>query len=126
MTLSNSNLKQFGTCTAIENQNQTEERITTSQFSWLVLAETAPQLVWTSRADGWVDYMNQRFCDYTHATLEHLQGYGWSQFLHLEDAERALAVRAHAFRTGIPYEVEYRLREGQTGRYRWFLGTLEK
>ena len=68
-----------------------------------------------------MDYTNQRFCDYTHTTPEQLQGYGWGQFLHPEDAERALAVRAHAFRTGIPYEVEYRFREGQTGCYRWFL-----
>lgn len=86
-----------------------------------MLAEMLPQLVWTTRADGWADYANQRFCAYTHATLEQLQGYGWSQFLYPEDSGRALAVRADAFRRGIPYEVEYRLREGQTGDYRWFL-----
>jgi PAS domain S-box-containing protein len=103
-----------------DDQKQAEERIKTSEENWRVLAEMVPQLVWTTRADGRVDYANQRFCDYTHATPEQLQGYGWSQFLHPNDAECALAVRMHAFRTGVPYEVEYRLREGQTGRYRWF------
>ncbi|WP_338246775.1 sensor histidine kinase [Dictyobacter halimunensis] len=97
------------------------DQLLASEESWRVLAEILPQLVWTTRADGCVDYTNQRFCDYTHATPEQLQGYGWGQFLHPEDAERVLTVRAHAFRTGIPYEVEYRLQEGQTGRYRWFL-----
>jgi PAS domain S-box-containing protein len=114
MTLSNT--KQT-TCVTLASCGQ----LLASEENWRVLAEMLPQLVWTTRADGWVDYTNQRFCDYTHATPEQLQGYGWGQFLHPEDAERALAVRAHAFRTGIPYEVEYRLREGQTGCYRWFL-----
>jgi PAS domain S-box-containing protein len=104
-----------------EDQQQTKERITTREENWRVLAETVPQLVWTTRADGWADYANQRFCAYTHATPEQLQGYGWSQFLHPDDCERTLVVRAHALRTGVPYEVEYRLREGQTGDYRWFL-----
>jgi len=114
MTLSNT--KQT-TCVTLASCGQ----LLASEENWRVLAEMLPQLVWTTRADGWVDYTNQRFCDYTHATPEQLQGYGWGQFLHPEDAELALAVRAHAFRTGIPYEVEYRLREGQTGCYRWFL-----
>jgi len=64
---------------------------------------------------------NQRFRDYTGATWEQLQGYGWSQFVHPDDYERTLATRTHALRTGIPYEVAYRFREGQTGLYRWFL-----
>jgi PAS domain S-box-containing protein len=114
MTLSNTRQT---TCVTLASCGQLQAR----EENWRVLAEMLPQLVWTTRADGWVDYTNQRFCDYTHATPEQLQGYGWGQFLHPEDAELALAVRAHAFRRGIPYEVEYRLREGQTGCYRWFL-----
>ena len=114
-------LKYVGTCTDIEEQKQAEERIKASEQNWRVLAETVPQLVWTVQSDGLSDYFNQRFLDYTHATWEQLYGYGWSQFVHPEDYERTLEVRAHAVRTGTPYEVSYRFKDGQTGEYRWFL-----
>ncbi len=110
-----------GTCTDIEAQKQAEHKFKESQDNWRILAETMPQLVWTMGADGRTDYNNQRFCAYTQARPEELQGYGWSQFLHPDDLERTFAAREHAFRTGAAYEVEYRLREGQTGKYRWFL-----
>lgn len=111
----------IGTCTDINEQKLAEERAKASEQNWRVLTETVPQLVWTMRADGLSDYFNQRFRDYTHATWEQLKGYGWSQFLHPDDAERTLIERERAFRTGSPYEIEYRFREGQTGLYRWFL-----
>ncbi|GHO51782.1 hypothetical protein KSB_02570 [Ktedonobacter robiniae] len=111
----------IGTCTDIDKQKQAEQRIKANEQNFRVLAETVPQLVWTTRPDGLSDYFNQRFRDYTHATFEQLYGYGWSQFLHPDDSERTLAARAHAFRTGTPYEVAYRFKEGQTGVYRWFL-----
>ncbi|EFH86186.1 PAS domain S-box protein [Ktedonobacter racemifer] len=111
----------FGTCTDIEDQKRAEQQLKESRENLRVLAETVPQLVWATRPDGWSEYFNQRFCDYTHATWEQLYGYGWRQFLHPDDYERTLAVREHAFRTGVPYEVEFRLREGQTGLYHWFL-----
>jgi PAS domain S-box-containing protein len=115
-------LKWVGTCTDIDEQKRAEQRLKESREYWRVLAEAVPQLVWTTRAqDGFSDYFNQRFCDYTQATPEQLEGYGWSHFLHPDDYEHTLAVRAHALRTGMPYEVEYRLREGRTGCYRWFL-----
>jgi PAS domain S-box-containing protein len=115
-------VKWFGTSTDIEEQKRAEQKLKESEENWHVLAETVPQLVWTTRAeDSLSDYFNRRFCDYTHATREQLYGYGWSQFLHPDDSERTLVARERALRTGIPYEVEYRFREGQTGRYRWFL-----
>ena len=114
-------LSWVGTCTDIDEQKRAEQQLRASEQNLRVLAETLPQLVWRIGADGLSDFFNQRFRDYTHASDEQLQGYGWSQFLHPDDAERALAAREHALRTGCPYEVEYRFREGQTGSYRWFL-----
>ncbi|GHO79590.1 hypothetical protein KSD_73610 [Ktedonobacter sp. SOSP1-85] len=114
-------VKWFGTSTDIDEQKRAEQQLKESEQNLRVLAETVPQLVWTARPDGLSDYWNQRFCAYTHATREQLYGYGWSQFVHPEDYTRTLAVRERAFRTGVPYEVEHRFREGQTGRYRWFL-----
>ncbi|EFH81057.1 PAS domain-containing sensor histidine kinase [Ktedonobacter racemifer] len=110
-----------GTCTDIDDQKRAEQRIKESEENWRVLAETVPQLVWTTRPDGRVDYCNQRYCDLTQADFEQLRDYRWRQFLHPEDAERALTLRQQSLATGELFENEQRLRDGQTGRYRWFL-----
>ncbi|EFH82875.1 PAS domain S-box protein [Ktedonobacter racemifer] len=114
-------LKWFGTSTDIEDQKRIEQQLKESEENWRVLAETVPQLVWTIQPDGRLDYCNQRYYDYIGASPEQLLGYGWSQFLHPDDAERTLALRRHLLETGEAYEIKYRLREGNTGNYRWFL-----
>jgi PAS domain S-box-containing protein len=114
-------IKWFGTSTDIEEQKRTEQQLKESRENWRVLAETVPQFVWTTGPDNRLDYCNQRYCEYAHATFEQLQGHGWRQFLHPEEAEGILAFRYQTLETGEPYESECRLRNGQTGEYRWFL-----
>ncbi|GHO60321.1 PAS domain-containing protein [Ktedonobacter robiniae] len=114
-------VKWFGTCTDIEDQKRIEERIKESEERFRVLAETVPQLVWTIQPDGTAMYFNQRYYNYTGASPEQALGHGWSQFLHPDDSEQVLALRRHLLATGEPYEIEYRLRDGKTGNYRWFL-----
>src|SRR6202040_1033098 len=104
-----------GTSTDIDEQKRAEQQLKESEENWRVLAETVPQLVWTTRPDGRVDYCNQRYCDLTQANFEQLRDYGWRQFLHPEDAERALTLRHHSLATGEPFENEQRLRNSQTG-----------
>src|SRR5258706_2083054 len=114
-------VKWFGTSTDIDEQKRTEQQLKTSEESWRVLAETVPQLVWTTGPDNRLDYCNQRYCEYTHAAFEQLQGHGWRQFLHPEEAEGVVALRHQTLKTGELYESECRLRNGQTVAYRWFL-----
>src|SRR5713101_608628 len=85
------------------------------------LIDAIPQLVWTGRPDGYVDYYNQRWRDYTGMTTEQAQGDGWMQCTHPDDRQRVLAVWQSAVQTGRPYEAEQRLRHGTSGDYRWFL-----
>jgi PAS domain S-box-containing protein len=110
-----------GTCTDIDEQKRAEQQLNESRENWRVLAETVPQLVWTARPDNSLDYCNQRYCEYTQAAFEQLQGDGWRQFLHPEEAQRVMARRHQTLETGEPFESECRLRNGQTGTYRWFL-----
>jgi PAS domain S-box-containing protein len=114
-------LKYFGTTTDIDDWKQAEQRLKESRENLRVLAETVPQFVWIERPDGYVEYLNQRYIDYLQARPEQLQSDGWSLFLHSDDYQRALATWRHALETGEPHEIEYRLKDGQTGTYRWFL-----
>ncbi len=40
------------------------------------LTEVIPQIAWTARPAGWIDYYNQRWCDYTGMTVARTQGWG--------------------------------------------------
>ncbi|GHO54500.1 PAS domain S-box protein [Ktedonobacter robiniae] len=110
-----------GTYTDIDEQKRAEQQLKESEQNWRVLAETVPQLVWTTRPDGRLDYCNQRYCAYTQAAFEQLCGYGWRQFLDPKDAVRVMLLRQHTLQTGKPFESEHRLKDGHTGAYRWFL-----
>jgi PAS domain S-box-containing protein len=115
--------KWFGTSTDIDDQKRAEQQLKTSEENWRVLAETVPQLVMVARPDGLHEYVNQRWCDYTGLTLEHMQSDVWAplQFIHPDDREGNRAHQQYAQDTGAMFEHEERLRNGQTGTYRWFL-----
>ncbi|CAN5857410.1 hypothetical protein BH23GEM7_BH23GEM7_25050 [soil metagenome] len=94
------------------------------------LAESMPQIVWSTRPDGYHDYFNKRWYAYTGMPRpdepggedEVPQGWNWKDYLHPDDHERAVAVWQHSLDTGTAYEIEYRFRSAETGEYRWFLG----
>ncbi|GHO62062.1 hypothetical protein KSC_009540 [Ktedonobacter sp. SOSP1-52] len=110
-----------GTCTNIDKQKRTEQQFKESRENFRVLAETVPQLVWTMWPNGRLDYTNQRYRDVTQANL-HLEGDDlWRQFIHPEDIERTLMLRHQVLKNGDIYENKYRIRDGRTGEYRWYL-----
>ncbi len=110
----------FGTCTDIHDLKHAQDALRESQERFRVLAEEIPQMVWTATADGDVDYLNQRWLDYTGLTVEEARGNGWVQIIHPVDLEKALQTWNHARRTGSPLKAEQRLR-GRDGIYRWHL-----
>jgi PAS domain S-box-containing protein len=112
-----------GTTTDIEAQKRKEQQLKESEESLRVLAETVPQLVWVRRLDGWHEYRNQRMCDYLGPELAHIRNNQWVQFqfIHPDDREGNRARWQHALDTGDMFEHEERLKQCQTGEYRWFL-----
>ena len=85
------------------------------------LADTMPQLVWSTLPDGSHDYYNARWYEFTGVPIGSTDGEGWAGMFHEEDQPKAWEKWNHSLTTGEPYEVEYRLRH-HTGEYRWMLG----
>ncbi|MDB5470972.1 MAG: hypothetical protein JWR84_2532 [Caulobacter sp.] len=85
------------------------------------LADSMPQMVWSTRPDGHHDYYNARWYEFTGVPPGSTDGEGWNGMFHPEDQERARARWREALATGEPYEIEYRLRH-HSGEYRWTLG----
>ena len=105
---------------AVYFQNVTVRRRAEIQFS--TLAETMPQLVWSTTGEGYHDYYNSRWYEYTGMPREGSQGWNWKNFLHPDDYERTIDMWTRSLESGEPYSIEYRFREAATGDYRWFIG----
>lgn len=80
-----------------------------------------PQLVWSTRPDGYHDFYNRRWYEYTGADPNVTRGGGWNDELHPDDQQRAWERWTRSLESGEDYEIEYRFRRAD-GVYRWFLG----
>ena len=78
-----------------------------------------PQLGWTARPDGSVDFCNQRWYEYTGTTLETTQGSGWQDFHDPRMLPGVVAAWQASVATGQPFDMEFPLR-GRDGKFRWF------
>jgi len=106
----------------ITDRKFAREALHESEKGFRQLADAMPQIVWTSRPDGWLDYYNQRWFDYTGLTLEEAQGWGWGAVLHPDDLQKCIDTWNEAVRTGELYDIEYRFKRASDGAYRWHLG----
>lgn len=85
------------------------------------LADTMPQMIWSTLPDGDHDYYNAQWYRFTGVPEGSTDGEGWAGMFHPDDQPEAWRRWNHSLATGAPYEVEYRLRR-HDGIYRWVLG----
>ena len=106
-------------------QDITEKRATldaleASAQQFRTLAEALPSHVWTARADGLLDWLNDRVYEYTGAARGAFDGAAWPDAVHHDDLPQALAGWRASVATGENFEAEYRIRRAD-GAYRWHL-----
>lgn len=85
------------------------------------IANAIPQIVWSARPDGFHDYFNERYYDFTGAPPGSMHGEDWIVFHHPDDREKLKKLWKHSLETGELYEIEYRMLH-HTGEWRWVLG----
>ncbi|MBV8337597.1 MAG: PAS domain-containing protein [Alphaproteobacteria bacterium] len=96
------------------------EALTASERRYRTLAEALPQLVWTSRPDGWRDYFSRQWVEYTGIPEEEQLGLAWlDKVVHPDDRERIRERWMAAVQGGDEYDAELRIRRSD-GQYRWF------
>jgi PAS domain S-box-containing protein len=105
-------VKWYGTSSDIDDRKRTEDSVR-------LIIETIPTLVWTLQPDGAVDFVNQRWMDYTGISLEEAIKEP-SRPIHPEDLPRVVEKWRKDFAAGKASEDELRLRRAD-GEYRWFL-----
>lgn len=83
-----------------------------------MIAETIPQIVWTADPDGYQDFFNHRWFEYTGFTPE--QTYAGKTALHPDDFPVYVKSWSNALKQKKIYESEYRFRRSD-GTFRWHL-----
>ena len=108
---------------AIERK-RAEEKLRQDERELRQLIDFLPQHVLVLDTEGSLLQANQVLLDYNGHTLEEMQGAGSDERhkrdLHPDDLERARSERRCGLASGVPFEIEKRMR-GKDGRYRWFL-----
>lgn len=113
-------VKMLGMVLDITARKQLEEALVDREKEFRSLAESMPQIVWATRADGWNIYFNQQWVDYTGLSLEESHGQGWNKPFHPDDLKRAWDAWQNAVHNRGSYAMECRLRRVD-GIYRWWL-----
>jgi two-component system CheB/CheR fusion protein len=88
------------------------------------LADSMPNIVWTTTPEGSTDYLNERWYEFTGFDRNLRGESSWLPILHPEDAQRSLQARKASLKNGTPFEIEYRFWDKRTSTYRWFLGRV--
>ena len=108
---------------AIE-QKRAEEKLRQDERELRQLIDFLPQHVLVLDSEGFLLHANNMLLDYYGHTLEEMQGPGTDERhkrdLHPDDLERARSERRSGLASGVPFEIEKRMR-GKDGLYRWFL-----
>ena len=113
-------VKWYGQTTDIDERKRAEDELRQSEARFQLAIDTIPGLVWTALPDGYIDYLNQRWREYTGLSLTEAGGWRWQVAIHPEDVAGLVEYWISVLASGKPGETEARLRRFD-GEYRWFL-----
>ncbi len=99
----------------ITERKQSEDLLRKNEDRIRLIIDTIPTMAWTLEPDGTVDFVNQRWLDYTGIPLEEPL-----RIIHPEDLPRVMEKWRASMSEGKPSEDEMRLQRAD-GEYRWFL-----
>jgi PAS domain S-box-containing protein len=110
-----------GANTDISDAKRASLALHASEARFRTITEAMPQMVWSTRPDGYHEYYNRKWYDFTGVPAGSTDGEAWENIVHPDDQAMTWKVWQHSLRTGEPYDIQYRLRH-HSGQYRWALG----
>jgi PAS domain S-box-containing protein len=103
---------------------EAELALAESEARFRGITNSIEQMIWSTLPDGYHDFYNDRWYEYTGVPKGSTDGEAWNGMFHPDDQERAWGIWRHSLDTGEPYHIEYRLRH-RSGQYRWVLGRAQ-
>lgn len=103
---------------SVDHKSKIEKELKDAR-EFLVLADNLPQIIFTARPNGQIDYLNPAFFDYTNLPLTAAENVDWHSAVHPEDFDRTQELWEEAVQGQAPgLLLELRLRN-RYGLYRW-------
>lgn len=108
----------------ITQRKNAETALRESEERFRAITNSIDQMIWSTKPDGFHDFYNSRWYEFTGVPYGSTDGEAWNDLFHPDDQERAWATWRHCLATGEPYHIEYRLKH-HSGQYRWVLGRAQ-
>lgn len=117
----------IGACTDVTDKTLAEREVQLRnrelneqirQFEFVT--DFMPVQLWTARADGELDYINQRAVDYFGVPAHEISGPSWLNNIHPDDTAGCVEAWNNAVNTGNIYQCEFRLKD-KDQNYKWHL-----
>ena len=96
------------------------EELVESERQFRTLADAIPTLAWTARPDGFIDWYNARWYEYTGTTPEEMEGWGWQRVHDAVLLPSVMEKWQRSLDTGVPFEMTFPLRAADAS-FRAFL-----
>jgi PAS domain S-box-containing protein len=110
----------LGTVQDITEARRADETLRASERALRGVINSIPCPAWSARADGWADFLNSRWLEYTGFTAEQAQGHGWIAAVHPDDRKALWDAWQEGMARGVCDELAARMRRFD-GTYRQFL-----
>ena len=94
----------------VAERRRVEHALRESEERFRNIANAVPVIIWTSNADGHVDFRNEHGARFTGLAFEELLNTNWCELVHPEDRERQCEGAAQALAGRARFQIEYRLR----------------
>jgi PAS domain S-box-containing protein len=104
---------------AFEEIKQRTEAARRSERELREVVNTVPAHVWSSSPEGHVDFVNDRWLQFTGLALDEAFGWKWEAVVHTDDRTRVVADWREALENGQAMESEARIRRAD-GEYCWW------
>ena len=114
-----------GTSRDVTDRKITENNLRQSEGRFRQLADAMPQIVWTATPNGYIDYYNNRWYEFTGFEQDSRGDNCWELILHPDDYERWRVSWETSVETGALCEIEFRMYDRHAISYQWYLGRAE-
>src|SRR6516165_1928274 len=102
----------------LTSRKRAQEALAASERDLII--NTIPTAAWTTRPDGYCDFLNQVWLDYAGMTAKQAHGWGWAEAIHPDDRKELVEDWQSCLASGTPVDTEARIRRFD-GSYRFFL-----
>ena len=101
----------IGTATDIDRRKRIMDEVLESAQAFQSLANQIPQIVWTAAPDGRIEFLNERWYEFSGHSREHKMGLDFALFIHPDDRREYMSRWKNSVRSGDAFEADFRLRE---------------